>query len=121
MDLLLPMQPDYATYIDWVALHFAPHLKTNVDVCHIGTARGRAEEFLFCIVDKSGAEYLSHNVVIATGRPPYIPEAFQDLRSARVAHLNRYKSMLPIVDDPRTKRIAVVEAARAPSRYSAYQ
>lgn len=113
MDLLLPMRPDYATYINWVAWHFRPYLKTNVDVCHIETARGRADELLFRIADKSGAEYLSRNVVIATGRPPYIPQAFQDLRSARVAHLSRYKSMLPVVDDPRTKRIAVVGSSQS--------
>ncbi|WP_375412443.1 SidA/IucD/PvdA family monooxygenase [uncultured Bradyrhizobium sp.] len=113
MDLLLPMRPDYATYINWIASHFTPYLKTNVDVCHVGTARGRAEELLFRIVDKAGAEYLSHNVVIATGRPPYIPESFKDLLSARVAHLSRYKSMLPVVDDPRTKRVAVVGSSQS--------
>lgn len=113
MDLLLPMRPDYATYINWVAGHFAPYLKTNIDVRHIGTAREHTGEFLFRIVDKEGTEYLSHNVVIATGRPPYVPAAFEDLRSTRVAHLSRYKSTLPIVDDPRTTRIAVVGSSQS--------
>lgn len=113
MDLLLPMRPDYATYIQWVAGHFAGCLRTNAEIRHIGTAHGQGGELLFRIVSKDGADYLGRNIVVGTGRPAYIPPAFEDLRSTRVAHLSRYKSTLPIVDDPGTRRIAVVGSSQS--------
>ncbi len=113
MDLLLPMRPDYAAYISWVARHFDGYLKTNVDICSIGVAQGPEGELLFRIAARDGAQYFGRNVIIGTGRPTYVPPAFECLRSARVAHLTSYKSMLPIVDEPRTSRIAVVGSSQS--------
>ncbi|HEY6924259.1 MAG TPA: SidA/IucD/PvdA family monooxygenase [Steroidobacteraceae bacterium] len=113
MDLLLPMRPDYADYINWVTRCFGGHLRTNAEVRYLGTAQGHDGERLLRVVSSDGTEYLGRNVVIATGRPTYIPPVFEGLSSTRVAHLSRYKSMLPIIDDPRTRRIAVVGSSQS--------
>ncbi|BCH57075.1 SidA/IucD/PvdA family monooxygenase [Agrobacterium vitis] len=113
MDLLLPMRPDFAAYIKWVSNHFKAYLKTGSDIRKIETVAHTNGENLFRITTASQESYLGRNIAIGTGRPAYLPPAFAELSSSRVSHLTRYKSMLPLIDDPQTRRIAVVGSSQS--------
>lgn len=113
MDLLLPMRPDFAAYIKWVANHYSSKLRTNSDIRRVETVEQPDGNRLFRITTASGEEYLGRNISIGTGRPAYVPPAFESLASPRATHLTRYKSMLPLIDDPATRRVAVVGSSQS--------
>lgn len=91
MDLLLPMRPDFAAYVRWVAEQLSHNCRTGVSVRAI-LMQDKQHSHIYR-VEADDEVYFARHVILGTGRPPLIPEAFVNvMESGRVFHLNRYKS-----------------------------
>ena len=112
MDLLMPMRPDYAAYIRWVAEQLAHR-------CHLGTSvqsismLDEKDSYIYR-VETDREVYFSRHIVLGTGRPPLIPSIFQrSISSGCVFHLSRYKSASRMLLDRGARKIAVIGSSQS--------
>lgn len=117
LDLMLPLRPEYADYIQWVASHFVDNLTTGVNATRISLADGRRE---FDVALSDGSLVSAKNVVIGTGRPVSIPRAFRGIESRRVFHFIEFKSRLAELVEAGARRIAVVGSSQSAAEIILY-
>ncbi|MDC0659519.1 SidA/IucD/PvdA family monooxygenase [Leisingera sp. SS27] len=113
MDLLMPMRPDFAAYVGWVAEQLSGNLQTGCGVERI-TMLDEAHRHVYRIDMQSGDPVFARHVVVGTGREPYIPPAFETLTaSGRVFHLNRYNSAHKALLNKGARKFAVVGSSQS--------
>jgi L-ornithine N5-oxygenase len=110
MDMLLPLRPDYAKYIAWVAEQFSESVRTGqgVDSIVCDPMAGA-----YRISTRSGDEYLTRHVVVATGRIPYIPPVFARRRSPRIFHQTSYNTARRVLETAQVDKIAVIGSSQS--------
>lgn len=92
MDLLMPMRPDYAAYIRWVAEQLSGNVRTGQSIRSI-TMLDVSHSHLYRIDTEDGDTFFTRHVVLGTGREPSIPPAFEaSVGSGRVFHMTRFNS-----------------------------
>jgi len=113
MDLLMPMRPDFAAYVKWVAGQVSQNLTTGTAVERI-SLQERAGTPAYRIEMADREPLFARHVVVGVGREPNIPEAFQGLEySDRVFHLNRYKSASQALRDRGARKFAVIGSSQS--------
>lgn len=86
-----PLRKDYAQYVSWVAGFFDHWVRYGESVDSIELDESAAAESpLFRITTAAGDSYLARSLVLAPGRTPLVPTAFENLLGDRVFHLNDY-------------------------------
>lgn len=113
MDLLMPMRPDFAAYVGWVAEKLSGALMAGADVQAI-TLQGAADDHTYR-VDICGQDPLfARHIVIGTGREPFYPAPFAEMqRSERVFHLSRYKSASTALLNSGARKFAVIGSSQS--------
>ncbi|MEH2558048.1 L-ornithine N5-oxygenase [Bradyrhizobium algeriense] len=84
-----PLRKEYAQYVTWVARHFDRWVHYGRTVTDI-KIESRCGEAQYVISTSSGEVYRARSLVVAPGRTPLVPPAFEGLESERVFHLTRY-------------------------------
>ncbi|AND17136.1 SidA/IucD/PvdA family monooxygenase [Rathayibacter tritici] len=92
MDMLMPLRPDYAQYIQWVAQQFDNRLHCNRRVQTLTYDETVPGGGAYHIVTTSGNHYHARHVVVGTGREPNVPEQFAGLETDRVVHQAQYRT-----------------------------
>jgi L-ornithine N5-monooxygenase len=113
MDMLLPLRPDYARYISWVAEQFTHVLRTGLSVDSITYEPTAGDHGAYRITTGGGGVLLARHVVVATGRIPYIPPAFAEHSSSRIFHQTRYKTASDVLRAERVEKVAVVGSSQS--------
>jgi len=112
MDLLMPMRPDFAAYVRWVAEQLSHNCRMGVPVRAIVMRNDRHSHSYQIETDKE--TYLARHVIFGTGRPPLIPRVFERaMTSDRVFHLNRYKSATRALLDKGARKFAVIGSSQS--------
>lgn len=113
MDLMMPMRPDYASYIGWVAEQLKGSLRTNQQVEKI-TMLDEVHNHVYRIDIADKDPVFARHVVVGTGREAYIPSVFQDLMdNERVFHLNQYKSSHRALMKKGAQKFAVIGSSQS--------
>lgn len=87
-----PLRVEYAQYVTWVADHFAKLVDYSSEAVAIlpvtegGTVRS------FQVRCRDGRTLAARAIVLAPGRTPKIPLAFQHIHDARIVHLTQFLS-----------------------------
>jgi L-ornithine N5-monooxygenase len=113
MDMLLPLRPDYARYISWVAEQFTNVLRTGQSVDSITYERAAGDRGAYRITTRAGDVFLTRHVVVGTGRIPYIPPVFAEHSSPRIFHQTRYKTASDVLSTERADKVAVVGSSQS--------
>lgn len=113
MDMLMPMRPDYARYIEWVVGLLKDRLRTSCEVQRIELCAQQEGPDLYRLSCADGAVYYARHVVLGVGRSPRIPEQFAGLNRERVFHQSRYNTALANLKRHDPKRIAVVGSSQS--------
>jgi L-ornithine N5-oxygenase len=113
MDMLMPLRPDYARYIAWVAEHFAARVHTDRRVRSIAYDAAAGGSGAYVISTHGGDEYLARHLVVGTGRIPYIPSLFAELDTPRVFHQASYTSAGRVLDELDAGEVAVVGSSQS--------
>jgi L-ornithine N5-oxygenase len=113
MDLLMPMRPDFAAYIRWVAEQLSDNLITGCQVEKI-TMLDKDSSYAYRIDQRNGEPIFARHVVVGVGREPFIPTEFETLaESDRVFHLNSYKSSSQALLDKGAQKFAVIGSSQS--------
>jgi L-ornithine N5-oxygenase len=100
--LEFPLRYEYAQYISWVAQFFAREVQYGTAVTTLEC--DPAEPGLYLVTTEAGETFRARSVVVAPGRTPLLPPAFDGADPERVFHLTQFM-----------RRIDAL-AARAPLR-----
>lgn len=115
LGLLMPMRVEYAQYINWAARHFDQWVRygnrvDRIEVAHIGEDIADGYQ----VWTTQGERYVARALVLAPGRTPYIPAAFQPVLGDRVIHLNDYlKTLDHLAKRHSLHRVAVVGGSQS--------
>lgn len=104
-----PLRKDFFKYVAWVAAQM-PNVKYGVNVRNI-RVENTGREFLWCIVDSTGAKYFARRLVLGTGRKPNIPKTPGMELSDKVIHLTQYLSAVRTLKPGAT--VAVLGASQS--------
>lgn len=112
MDMLMPLRPDYARYIQWVAEAFSDRVTCGQRVESI-TPDDEGDHYI--VRTTEGQQFRARHVVIGTGRSPYVPEQFREVANGRVLHQSRYQSAgAPLLSSlPQGARVAVIGSSQS--------
>jgi L-ornithine N5-oxygenase len=114
LDAPHPPRLDYARYIRWVARHF--DRLVGYGEAASGIAFGNLSDGSQGFVARTsrGRRVRARSVVLAPGRTPHVPEAFEPFLGDRIVHFTRYLSSLARWKaEGRTGRIAVIGASQS--------
>jgi L-ornithine N5-oxygenase len=112
MDLLMPMRPDFAAYIRWVADQLSHNCRTGVSVRSVSMLNKKHSHVYRIETDDD--VYLARHIVLGTGRPPLIPQVFESaIQSDRIFHLNRYKSACRLLLARGAQQFAVIGSSQS--------
>ncbi|HCA84239.1 MAG TPA: hypothetical protein DEQ61_01230 [Streptomyces sp.] len=114
LNLPFPLRKDYARYVKWAARQFDDQVEYGTSVTGLETLPEGG--VLARLAD--GRELRSQSVVVAPGRPPYLPPAFRKLEDARVFHYTRYLDRVAELAKKPGARIAVVGGSQAAAEIS---
>ncbi|WP_024904910.1 lysine N(6)-hydroxylase/L-ornithine N(5)-oxygenase family protein [Robbsia andropogonis] len=109
MDLMMPMRPEYARYIGWVAAQFSHCFVGNTTVASITVDE---KSTAYRIETTRGECYLARHVVLGTGRPPRIPAIFDQHQSDRVVHFSKYLTAIRKLVADGARKIAVLGSSQ---------
>lgn len=90
-----PLRKEYEQYICWAANDFAELVDYCRYVTEIRADRSDDGAPCYTVRTATGARYQARALVLGTGRTPYLPTPFAEIRSPRVFHLTDY---LPALD-----------------------
>ncbi|NRB16808.1 MAG: SidA/IucD/PvdA family monooxygenase [Rhodobacteraceae bacterium] len=107
LNMSMPLRPDFANYIAWVAENFRDHFIGGTWVTGI---EPRGDHY--AIKCDKGPEILARHVVLGTGRPPQIPEQFQGIKNPNCIHFTKYNSSIEAMVAGNDKRIAIVGSSQ---------
>lgn len=111
LGLEFPLRSEFAEYIQWVAGFFSHEVTYNQTVTRIEVV---TESDLYRVTTQTGNQYFSRSLVVAPGRTPIIPDAFNECDCKQVFHLTRYLSHITQLAEQRElKRIAVVGGSQS--------
>ncbi|WP_426624815.1 SidA/IucD/PvdA family monooxygenase [Leifsonia sp. McL0607] len=115
MDMLMPLRPDYARYLQWVARQFDDRVRYGRQVYSLTYEETVAGGGAYHLVTTTGEEYYARHVVVGTGRLPNVPAQFASLQSDRVVHQTKYQSQVgPVASAlPTGSRVAVVGSSQS--------
>jgi hypothetical protein len=89
-----PLRKDFAKYVSWVASHFTSLVRFGGEVTSIQSASTESGKPTYRIRTATGALYHAPTLVVAPGRTPNIPGAFESLLGPRVFHLTEYRARM---------------------------
>lgn len=113
MDLLMPMRPDYAAYIGWVAQQLAHYLRTGKTVRSISMLDA-SHSHVYRVDTQDGDVFFARHVVVGTGREPLVPDVFEkSLETGRVFHLSRFNSSSRRLLDAGARKFAVIGSSQS--------
>jgi L-ornithine N5-oxygenase len=113
LGLEYPLRKDYAKYIRWAAAHFDAIVDYRQRAKQISLIGPQTAPQGYCVTTEDGTRYEGRILVLAPGRTPYIPAPFDELRSARVFHLNHYGHRIERLVAEGAKQIAVIGASQS--------
>ncbi len=109
MPAAYPYRSDYAGYVRWVADQFEDQVLHGRSVTSI-TVQGE----LYIVDLDDGTTLRARSLVMGTGRTPYMPEPFDQIKSDRVFHLTRYLSRTEeLAARQPLQRVAVVGSSQS--------
>ncbi|NML31759.1 lysine N(6)-hydroxylase/L-ornithine N(5)-oxygenase family protein [Paraburkholderia antibiotica] len=109
MDLMLPMRPEYARYISWVARELSSVFRGSAAVSSIAVSE---DETVYEVRLADGETISARNVVLGTGRQARIPEIFRNLGSSNVVHFTQYLSAIERLVNEGAQAVAVVGSSQ---------
>ena len=113
MDLLMPMRPDYAAYIRWVAEQLSDNVRTGQSIRSITMLDAR-HSHLYRIDTENGDAFFTRHIVLGTGREPMIPPVFKaGIASGRVFHMMRFNSCSKDLLARGARKIAVLGSSQS--------
>lgn len=113
MDLIMPMRPDFASYVSWVAAELSEFLRTGQHVESI-TMLDSAHRHVYRLDIADSDPVFSRHVIVGTGRDARIPPRFAHLtNSDRVFHLNRYKSTHRALIEEGATKFAIIGSSQS--------
>jgi L-ornithine N5-oxygenase len=110
LSLPFPLRKDYARYVAWVANQFADQVRFHATAERVDQEQ---DSELATVTLAGGEQLLARSVVVAPGRPPNIPQAFQSVHHPRVAHFTRYLEWVHELTEPPNARVAVIGASQS--------
>ncbi len=117
MDLMLPLRPEYADYIKWVAGHFADRLQTGVAAEKIAFDK---DAHTFDVALSDGSRIVAKNIVLGTGRPVNVPAVFQPVLSEKIFHFINFKTKIEALVKRGAKKIAVIGSSQSAAEIILY-
>jgi L-ornithine N5-oxygenase len=113
MDLLMPMRPDFAAYIRWVAQELSHLVRTGKAVRGVSML-DEVHSHVYRIETYDGDAIFARHVVLGTGRDPLIPEVFEEsLETGRVFHLTRFNSSSRRLIAEGARKFAVIGSSQS--------
>jgi len=109
MDLMMPMRPEYARYIGWVAKQLDGVFQGSTPVASISVSSLHAA---YEVKAADGRVILARNVVLGTGRVAKIPAAFKNTRSPNVVHFSQYLPSIERMVKEGARSIAVIGSSQ---------
>ncbi len=109
MDLMMPMRPEFADYINWCACELSHHAQTNTKVASLSYDE---HTDLLEVRSAKGEIWYTKNVVLGHGREPRIPKQFSEHISDNVFHFTQYKTKIEKLVKNGAKKIAVIGSSQ---------
>ncbi|MGB3314943.1 MAG: SidA/IucD/PvdA family monooxygenase [Albidovulum sp.] len=95
LGLEFPLRQEYSDYVLWAAERFADKVAYNTRASQIRiTTAPNSTRPVYEVTSSDGRVFYGRCLVIAHGRPPFVPDTFADLPQCRCVHLNEYKSSI---------------------------
>ncbi|KUL21333.1 hypothetical protein ADL12_45235 [Streptomyces regalis] len=114
MDMLMPLRPDYAKYIQWVTRFFEDRVRYGRRVEALTYDEAAPGGGAYRLVTNTGEEFLARHVVIGTGRLPKVPSQFAKLETDRIVHQSSYQSgTRPILSAQPSSKVAVIGSSQS--------
>lgn len=110
LPLEFPLRKEYAQYVSWVAGLVRAQVEYGVRVTGVELAEDERGEPCYRVTTSRGETLLARALVVGTGRTPFVPEPFDQVRSGRVFHLTDYLPALQRVDE----LVAGLDGGRGP-------
>ncbi|WP_340620925.1 SidA/IucD/PvdA family monooxygenase [Xenorhabdus siamensis] len=114
LGLHFPYRYEYKDYIKWAADHFEHQVKYATRVISIEILRHEitGEDIIEVTTDKNG-KYRCKNLIIGTGRTPYIPDILSRLESSYIIHGVKFNKVINQIEKGEIKSIAVVGGSQS--------
>ncbi|MGD9485983.1 SidA/IucD/PvdA family monooxygenase [Streptomyces sp. TRM70308] len=108
-----PLRKEYAGYIRWAAAFFSHQVDPGQRATEVRPVH-RDGERVYEVITHTGRRYLGRTLVLAPGRTPYVPQAYQEARGARVFHLTEYLPRLrQLTADGDPRAVAVIGGSQS--------
>ena len=113
LGLEFPLRREYSDYVLWASEHFSDQVVYNsrAEEIRIISAPNSSEK-VYEVSTPDGNIYLGKSLVLAHGRPAYIPETFSGLPTCSCVHLNSYKSTID-AQGANISSVAVIGASQS--------
>jgi L-ornithine N5-oxygenase len=109
LGLPFPLRKDYARYVTWAAEQLTDRVRFGVRARGVRTSEDGGIE-----VDLAdGRPLRAKALVVAPGRPLYLPEQFRASDDSRIFHATSYLDRLPALAAVRDPRVVVVGASQS--------
>jgi L-ornithine N5-monooxygenase len=110
-----PYRTELSDYLQWVAESLR-HVRVqyNTHGGHIAARRGADGSIHgWTVTTRDGATISCRDLVIGTGRDPFVPEPFRSLPAERVIHSSQYRSRITRLPRDEQHRIVVIGGAQS--------
>ncbi|MGD9483097.1 SidA/IucD/PvdA family monooxygenase [Streptomyces sp. TRM70308] len=115
LNIPFPLRKDYARYVTWAARHFDDQVRYACPVAGVSAPDGERGATVHLA---DGRELRARSVVLAPGRPPLVPPAFQALADDRVFHYVRYLEHVERIAERPGAHIAVIGGSQGAAEVS---
>jgi L-ornithine N5-oxygenase len=110
LGLPFPLRKDYARYVTWAAEQLTGRVRFGAGVTSV---RAVDEGRLAQVELADGSQVRARSVVVAPGRPPFVPPVFRPHEDSRIIHYTRYLDLVPSLAGLAEPRIAVIGGSQS--------
>ena len=113
MGLYYPYRYEYRDYIKWAAEHFDSSVEYSTAVTDVVLLPDNNGSTLFQITTDTGKVLTCNNLVMATGRTPFIPTVLNAVAPHSLVHGAAFNSIIERIETGEVRSVAVVGGSQS--------
>ncbi|QPT13466.1 SidA/IucD/PvdA family monooxygenase [Serratia rubidaea] len=113
MGLYYPYRYEYRDYIRWAAEHFDGSVEYSTTVVECNLLEQEEGAHKFELTTNTGKVFTCDNLVVATGRTPYIPHVLEGIDRTHLVHGTNFKSVAETIALGNVNSVAVVGGSQS--------
>ncbi len=107
LNMSMPLRPDFANYIAWVASQFENNFRGGTIIKSI-----KVEQNHYILHTQNGDMLRAKHISLGTGRPPNIPEEFRGVKNLNCIHFTSYNTSMARMASNGIKRLAIIGSSQ---------